>query len=48
MLTDQVTPALIRGMRHHRTKGKVIEAMSKGNYVISAREPIGGDRSPRR
>ena len=44
---DQVMPALIRGMRHRRTRGKVIEAMSKGNYVIGAREPIGGDRSPR-
>ena len=47
MRTDQVMPALIRGMRHRRTRGKVIEAMSKGNYVIGAREPIGGDGSPR-
>ena len=25
-----------------------METMSKRNYVIGAREPIGGDRSPRR
>ena len=48
MCTDQVTPALIRGTRHRRMKGKVMEAMSKGNYVIGTREPTGGDRSPRR
>ena len=47
MCTDQVTPALIRGTRHRRMREKVIEVMSKRNYVIGAREPIGGDRSPR-
>ena len=47
MHMDLVTPALIRGTRHRRTRGKVMEAMSEGNYVISTREPIGGDRSPR-
>ena len=26
----------------------MMETMSKRNYVIGAREPIGGDRSPRR
>ena len=26
----------------------MMEAMSKRNYVIGMREPIGGDRSPRR
>ena len=26
----------------------MMEMMSKRNYVIGAREPIGGDRSPRR
>ena len=41
-------PALIRGMRHRRTREKVMETMSKGNYVIGTREPIGGDRRPRR
>ena len=46
--TDQVTPALIRGTRHHRTRENAIEAMSKRSYVIGAREPIGGDVSPRR
>ena len=45
--TDQVTPALIRGTRHHRTGQKVMEMMSKRNYVTGAREPIGGDRCPR-
>ena len=45
---DQVTPTLIRRTRHHRTRAKAIEVMSKEKYVISAREPIGGDRSSRR
>ena len=45
---DQVTPALIRGMCHCRTREKVMETMSKRNYIIGTREPIGGDRSPRR
>ena len=45
---DQVTPALIRGTRHHRTREKVMETMSKRNYVIGTREPISGDRSLRR
>ena len=44
---DQVTPTLIRGMCHCRTREKVMEMMSKGNYVIGTREPIGGDRSLR-
>ena len=44
---DQAMPALIRGTRHHRTREKVMETMSKRNYVIGAREPIGGDRGPR-
>ena len=43
MRTDQVTPALIRRMCLCRTREKVMEVMSKGNYVIGAREPIGGD-----
>ena len=47
MRTDQVMPALIRGTHHHRTREKVMEMMSKGNYIIGIREPIGGDRSPR-
>ena len=46
MRTDQVTPALIRRTHHRRTSEKVMEMMSKGDYVIGAREPIGGDRSP--
>ena len=48
MRMDQVTLALIRGTRHRRTKKKVMETMSKRSYVISAREPIGGDVSPKR
>ena len=48
MCMDQVTPALIKGMCHHRTRKNMMEMMSKRNYVIGAREPIGGDRSPRR
>ena len=47
MRTDQVTPTLIRGTCHRKMRGKVVEMMSKGNYVIGAREPTGGDRSPR-
>ena len=46
--TDQVSPALIEGTRHHRTKKNMMEMMSKRNYVTGAREPIGGGRSPRR
>ena len=46
--TDQVTLALIEGMRQRRTRENMMESMSKRNYVIGAREPIGGDRSPRR
>ena len=45
---DQVTPALIKGTRHHRTRENMMEVMSKGNYVIGVREPIGGDRGLRR
>ena len=45
--TDHVAPALIRGMRKRRMGKNMMESMSKRNYVISAREPIGGDRSPR-
>ena len=48
MRTDQVTPALIEGTRQRRRGRNMMEAMSKRNYVIGAREPIGGDRSPRR
>ena len=46
--TDQVTPTLIEGTHHRRTRENMMETMSKRNYVISARELIGGDRSPRR
>ena len=45
---DQVTPALMEGTHHRRTRKNTVETMSKRNYVISIREPIGGDRSPRR
>ena len=45
--TDQVTPTLIEGTRQRRIGKNMIEVMSKRNYVIGAREPIGGDRSPR-
>ena len=47
MRTDQVIPALIEGTRHRRTRRNMMETMSKRNYVIGVREPIGGDRSPR-
>ena len=46
--TDQVTPALIEGMHHHRMRENMMETMSKRNYVIGVRERIGGDGSPRR
>ena len=46
--TDQVTPALIEGTRQHRRGRNMMETMSKRNYVIGAREPIGGEGSPRR
>ena len=46
--TDQVTPALIEGTRQRRMGRNTMETMSKRNYVIGAREPIGGDRSPKR
>ena len=45
---DQVMPALIRGMCHCEMGKNKRETMSKRNYIIGAREPIGGDRSPRR
>ena len=45
---DQVTPALIEGTRQRRMGKNTMETMSKRNYVIGVREPIGGDRSPRR
>ena len=45
---DQVMPALIKGTHHHRMRKNMMETMSKRNYVIGVREPIGGDRSPRR
>ena len=45
--TDQVMPALIEGTRQRRTRKNMMEAMSKRNYVIGAREPIGGDKSSR-
>ena len=48
MRTDQVTPALIEGTRQHRRERNMMETMSKRNYVIGVREPISGDRSPRR
>ena len=38
-------PALTRGTRHCRTSENMMETMSKRNYVIGAREPIGGDKS---
>ena len=37
-----------QGTHHHRTWKNMMEMMSKRNYIIGAREPIGGDRSPRR
>ena len=45
--TDQVTPALIEGTRQRRTGKNMMETVSKRNYVIGVREPIGGGRSPR-
>ena len=48
MCMDQVMPALIKGMHHYRMRRNVMEKMSKRNYVIGAREPIGGDKSLRR
>ena len=48
MRTDQVTPALIEGTRQRRTRENIMETMSKRNYVIGVREPIGGDVSPKR
>ena len=48
MCTDQVTPALIEGTRQRGMGRNTMETMSKRNYVVGAREPIGGDRSPRR
>ena len=48
MCMDQVTPALIEGTCHHRTRRNVMEKMSKRNYIIGAREPISGDKSLRR
>ena len=41
--TDQVIPALIRGMHHHRMRKNMKETMSNWNYIISVKEPIGGD-----
>ena len=48
MCMDQVTPALIEGTRHRRTRKNMMETMSKRNYVSGIREPIGGDTSPKR
>ena len=45
---DQGRPALIEGMRHRGTRKNMMEMVSKRNYIIGAREPIGGDRSPKR
>ena len=45
---DQVMSALIEGMRYHGTGKNMMEAMSKRNYVIGTREPIGGGKSLRR
>ena len=47
MRTDQVTPVLIEGTRQRRTRKNMMEAMSKRNYIIGVREPIGGDKSSR-
>ena len=46
--TDQVTPALIEGTRHHRMRENMMEMMSMRNYVIGTGEPISGDRCPRK
>ena len=46
--TDQVTPALVEGARQRRMGRNTMETMNKRNYVIGARELIGGDRSPKR
>ena len=40
-------PALIEGTRQRRMGKNMMEMMSKRNYVIGAREPIRGGRSPR-
>ena len=45
--TDQVTPALIEGTRQRRMGKNMMETVSIRDYIIGAREPIGGDRSPR-
>ena len=45
---DQVILALIKGTRHRGMEKNMMETMSNRNYVISARELIGGDGSPRR
>ena len=48
MHMDQITPALIEGMHHHRMRRNMMEKMSKRNYVIGMRELIGEGRSLRR
>ena len=45
---DQVIPALIEGTGHRGMEKNMMEMMSNRNYVLSARELIGGDGSPRR
>ena len=45
---DQATPALVEGTCQRRRGRNMMETMSKRNYVIGVREPIGGDRSLRR
>ena len=42
---DQVVPALIYRTCHCRMRKNMRELMSKWNYIISVREPIGGDTS---
>ena len=52
MRTDQVTPALIRGMRHHRTRKKAMEVMSKievrGDKGTKVKSTPSGNKGERR
>ena len=41
-------PALMEGTHQRRTRKNMMEAMSKRDYIIGAREPIGGDKSYKR
>ena len=45
---DQVMPTLIWETCHPRMRKDMKKMMSKWDYIISAREPIGGDEGPRR